>query len=109
MTAYRIDRRTFLGGIGAAIAARPLDCAFAATTAATSVTGLRVDYLEAPLAIDSERPLLSWRLESVERNLIQVSYRVRAARPPLLPICRGRGAISRKHRWLPNRYKQKKR
>lgn len=75
----RIDRRTFLATSGATMAAGPLTTAWAAGSGQASVTGLRVDYLEQPLAIDSARPLLSWRLDAVQRGLGQLSYRIRVA------------------------------
>lgn len=74
-----IDRRTFLASTGAVLASRPATTAWAANSSVDSVTGLRVDYLDLPLAIDSEHPLLSWRVESTHRGVAQRSYRIRVA------------------------------
>lgn len=75
----RIDRRMFLASTGAVLATQPAPTTWAAGTGVTSVMGLRVDYLELPLAIDSEHPLLSWRIESPGRDVAQLSYRIRVA------------------------------
>lgn len=43
---------------------------------AYTVTGLKCEYLENPLGIDSVRPRLSWIVESDERSQVQTSYQV---------------------------------
>ena len=44
------------------------------------VTGLRVEYLTNPLGIDAERPRLSWRITSAERNTVQAAYQLQVTR-----------------------------
>ncbi len=44
------------------------------------VSGLRAEYLTNPVGIDVERPRLSWRITSTERNTMQAAYQVRVAR-----------------------------
>jgi hypothetical protein len=48
-------------------------------TAQGAPVGLRCDYLQNPLGIDSQRPDLSWRSESSERDSKQTAYRVTVA------------------------------
>jgi alpha-L-rhamnosidase len=43
------------------------------------VVGLKVDYLEQPLGLESRHPRFSWRLESEERNVRQSAYRILVA------------------------------
>ena len=45
-----------------------------------TVTNLRCEYLEAPLGIDMLHPRFSWVLESNERGVSQIAYRVLVAR-----------------------------
>ena len=51
-----------------------------AARAQTSVVNLRTDYRVNPLGIDNPRPRLSWELRSPQRNTMQTTYRIRAAR-----------------------------
>jgi alpha-L-rhamnosidase len=44
--------------------------------------GLRCEYFEAPLGVDTARPRLSWRLASNRRGARQTAYRVRVASSP---------------------------
>lgn len=71
-----IDRREFLLASAAAAALVALPCDTLATSADLKVVGLQVDYLDAPMGLENTRPRLSWRLESTERNVTQMAYRV---------------------------------
>ena len=46
---------------------------------ASKVTGLKVDCLETPLGLESDRPRFSWRLETERPGAAQTAYRVRIA------------------------------
>jgi alpha-L-rhamnosidase len=46
------------------------------------LTGLRCEYLVAPLGLDERAPRLSWRLESGRRGARQTAYRLRVASTP---------------------------
>lgn len=47
-----------------------------------SVGKLRVEQLESPLGIDAGCPRLSWQLRSLQKNVIQTSYRILVASSP---------------------------
>ena len=51
---------------------------FAQTT--LRLVGLRTEYKENPLGIDTRKPRLSWRLESEARGVTQSAYQLRVAR-----------------------------
>jgi alpha-L-rhamnosidase len=72
-----IDRRLFLTVAGAAAGASP--AAQAAQTGALTVTGLLAEQIDQPLGLETERPRLSWRLESPRRDLRQGAWRITAA------------------------------
>ena len=48
-----------------------------AAEAALRVVGLRTEYKENPLGIDTRKPRLSWRLESEARGVVQSAYEIR--------------------------------
>ncbi len=48
-----------------------------AAEAALRVVGLRTEYKENPLGIDTRKPRLSWRLESQARGVVQSAYEIR--------------------------------
>jgi alpha-L-rhamnosidase len=56
------------------------------------VSGLRVEYLTNPLGIDAERPRLSWRMTSAERNTVQAAYQLQVTRNERLIWDTGRTA-----------------
>ena len=56
------------------------------------VSGLRVEYLTNPLGIDAERPRLSWRITSGERNTVQAAYQIQVTRNERLIWDSGRTA-----------------
>ncbi len=47
---------------------------------ALKVEGLRTEYKENPLGIDSRAPRLSWRIAATVRNVRQAAYQIRVAR-----------------------------
>ena len=51
----------------------------AATPEPLRVVGLRTEYMENPLGMDSRKPRLSWRLQSGGRGVTQSAYEVRVA------------------------------
>ena len=55
-------------------------CLAAPAWARTVVTGLRVQHMESPIAVEDKHPLLSWRMESDERGACQTAYRIRVVR-----------------------------
>lgn len=66
----------------------PLLLALAASAAAAqrslpsgpmTAVDLRCEYLRAPLAVDSPRPRLSWRVEDARRGAVQKAYRILVA------------------------------
>jgi alpha-L-rhamnosidase len=78
----RFDRREFLisGGVTTGlIALAPGLRAGAVEQGRLRIVGLEVDYIERPLGLENPRPLLSWRLDSSERNCGQSSYRILVA------------------------------
>jgi len=48
------------------------------------VTGLAVDGLATPLGLETQRPRLSWRIESGRRGAAQSAYRVRVGTREIL-------------------------
>jgi alpha-L-rhamnosidase len=48
--------------------------------AASRVVDLRVDYIDRPLGLEAQRPLLSWRMESNARGARQTAYRIQVSR-----------------------------
>lgn len=56
--------------------------ALAAFTLPAAPTGLRCDYMENPLGIDSPAPSLSWRNESSQPNWRQSAYQILVASSP---------------------------
>jgi alpha-L-rhamnosidase len=52
----------------------------ASGTPALNVLDLRTEYTEGLLGTEVERPRLSWRIEANERAVVQIEYRIRAAR-----------------------------
>lgn len=55
--------------------------AYAAQAATTlRLTGLRTEYKENPLGVDSPKPRLSWQLQADGRGVMQSAYQVRVAR-----------------------------
>ncbi len=52
----------------------------AAQAAALKLTGLRTEYKENPLGIDSRKPRLSWQLQASGRGVMQAAYHIRVAR-----------------------------
>jgi alpha-L-rhamnosidase len=55
------------------------DAAAATAPAALQVVGLRTEYKENPLGIDSRKPRFSWRLQASGRGVVQSAYQVRVA------------------------------
>lgn len=49
-----------------------------------SVCNLRCEYLEDPVAVENEKPLLSWQLQSSGQAKKQTAYRVLVASTPSL-------------------------
>jgi alpha-L-rhamnosidase len=72
-----LSRRGFIaaGASGAAAAGTPA----IAKTQALRVVGLLVDGVEAPLGLQSQKPLLSWRITSSQRDVLQAAYRIEVA------------------------------
>src|SRR2546426_8634814 len=50
------------------------------TEATLKLVGLRTEYQENPLGIDTRKPRLSWQIQSGGRRVIQSAYQVRVAR-----------------------------
>ena len=48
--------------------------------AQVQVTELRVEFLKNPLGIDAKEPQLGWRLNSKERNVLQIAYEIRVGK-----------------------------
>jgi len=57
--------------------------------AAPEVVGLRTEYKENPLGIDTRQPRLSWRLEADARGVVQSAYEIRVARTEKGLVSRG--------------------
>ncbi len=51
-------------------------------TPLVSLTDLRVENLVAPMGIDVQTPRLSWKINSLEKNVVQKSYRILVASTP---------------------------
>ena len=49
-----------------------------------SVCNLRCEYLEEPIAVENEKPLLGWQLQSSEQAKSQTAYRILVASSPSL-------------------------
>ncbi|MFB3903468.1 MAG: family 78 glycoside hydrolase catalytic domain [Acidobacteriota bacterium] len=52
----------------------------ATSATALKVYGLRTEYKENPIGIDSVRPRLSWKIESDARSVVQAAYQIQVAR-----------------------------
>src|SRR6185503_233836 len=61
-----------LTALGAPALAQPR-----AADAALRVVGLRTEYKENPVGIDTRKPRLSWRLDSAARGVVQSAYEIR--------------------------------
>lgn len=51
-------------------------CGGISAAADLKITGLTCEYAENPLGIDVTRPRFGWRIESAQRGVVQVAYRV---------------------------------
>lgn len=49
---------------------------FASAATGTRIVGLKTDYMDEPVGIDTKAPVFSWQMESSERNMLQESYRI---------------------------------
>ncbi len=64
----------------------------ATAAGALTVDGLRVEYLDRPLAVDTAQPRMAWTLHSPERTQKQTAYQVLVASSPEL-LAAGRGDV----------------
>ena len=64
---------------GAGAAAAPLGGGAVAASPSARIAGLRVDYIDRPLGLESARPRFSWRLDGKAVGLRQTAWRVQAA------------------------------
>lgn len=81
----KLTRRATLKGAAAAMVMSDRATARDAANAVkyqseTRIVNLRVDYVDRPLGLRSQKPLLSWRMECAHRGARQTAYRVRVAR-----------------------------
>ncbi|MBP6878125.1 MAG: family 78 glycoside hydrolase catalytic domain [Phenylobacterium sp.] len=74
-----ISRRKLLGAVGATAAASAPLAATARDRSEIRIVGLRTDYVERPLGVETAQPLLSWRLESSRRGAAQSAYQIQVA------------------------------
>jgi len=55
------------------------------TSAKTSFSGLKCEYLTNPLGLNVSHPRFTWQIESQEANFIQTSYEIRVTTSPSMP------------------------
>jgi len=77
-----IDRREFLAAscVAVGLAGRMTRTPAQAKSARVRVVGLKTDYIDRPMGVETLNPSLSWRLQSNERNVRQSAYRILVAK-----------------------------
>lgn len=87
---WQTRARMLIVGCSVCLLAQRAEAEFAATVdqgpndpitrnARLTVTGLRAEYLESPIGIDTRTPRLSWQIRTSTRGMMQSAYQIRVA------------------------------